>query len=164
MKKIFIVICFLISAGYSFSQDTHWSSFSYYYSNGPVSPEYQYNYRIIMNEFGEGVYVYTNSKGTKQYDFSISGKKLKKFNRTFKKSFIFSAGAEEMKSEKNLMGGPEKELEVTMWQSPDLDAKPRTINIPSHLNEKYSEEMDCIIKQIENLVPKSIKDKAKDQK
>ncbi|MBK8982971.1 MAG: hypothetical protein IPM38_11755 [Ignavibacteria bacterium] len=156
LKKIcFSVIMMFISSGL-YSQNTNWATLSYYFSNGPVSPEYQYSYRINLNESGEGVFYYTNTEGSRERNFTVSAEAMEKFNKYFKISDVFSVSPDSMKSEMNLMGGSVSTLEVTMWQAPDLDARPTTITIPVHIKDEYFDDINCIYKKIENLVPNEI--------
>lgn len=167
IKKIVFVIVFLpafmILTDSLSAQNTHWSTLDYSYSKGPVSPEYQYNYRIIVNEDRSGILVYTNSSSTKDYNFTVGKKTFKKINKQLKNCSVFSVNPDEMKSDKNLIGGSNRKLTITMWQAPNIDAKPTTIEIPSQLNDNYSECMNKLYDLIENCVPNSIWEKARMQ-
>lgn len=156
MKKIFIAICFMIFTGNVFSQDTHWSNLSYFYSNGTVSPEYQYSYQILLNEDGEGILNFKNADGNKEKNFNVSAEDMVEFNKFFTVSDVFTVDPETMKAHEGSDGGSIRKLEVTMWQSPELDAMPRIIRISEYLNKKYTEDMRCIYKKIEALVPEEI--------
>ncbi|MBL8006015.1 MAG: hypothetical protein JNJ56_00665 [Ignavibacteria bacterium] len=161
MLKYYFLLFVLLISGISFSQSNRWSSISYSYSKGPVSPEYQYNFVININENRTGKLIYTKNNKTSEYDFTFGKKRMKKLKKSLKKSKVFSVSPDQMKSENNLMGGPEKNLLITKWQSPDLDARPETISIPSQVNEIYSAGIDNLYKEIENLVPPDIWAKAK---
>lgn len=161
MLKYYFLLFVLLISGISFSQSNRWSSISYSYSKGPVSPEYQYNFVININENRTGKLIYTKNNKTSEYDFTFGKKRMKKLKKSLKKSKVFSVTPDQMKSENNLMGGPEKNLLITKWQSPDLDARPETISIPSQVNEIYSAGIDNLYKEIENLVPPDIWAKAK---
>lgn len=156
MKKLLITIFVLFSSANLFSQDTHWSTISMLYSNGPVSPENQYHYQIFLDEFGEGVLNYKDANGKKEKNFTVSRENLEEFNEFFKASEVFTISPSEMKSETNTVGGPVRSLEVLMWQAPNLDAMPTTIIIPEHINKKYSEKMKTVYEKIEALVPEEI--------
>lgn len=159
--SLFASVLFLNSQ--MFAQNTHWSTLEYSYSKGPVSPEYQYNYKIIINENGEGTLIYTNSSSTKDYAFTAGKKALKKINKDLKKCKVFSVNIEEMKSDKHLIGGSNRELRITMWQAPNIDAKPQVIIVPSQLNENYSVCMNRLYDRIENVVPQELWEKARMQ-
>ncbi|MBV6477333.1 MAG: hypothetical protein HGGPFJEG_00071 [Ignavibacteria bacterium] len=165
-KIIFIpVLIYLLSISLTtlHAQNTHWSTLDYSYSKGPVSPEYQFNYRIIITEDRNGILVYTNSSSTKDYNFKVGKSTFKKIKKQLTACDVFSVNPDEMKSDKNLIGGPISELTVTMWQPPDVDAKPTMIVIPSQLNEKYSESFNKLYDLLENSVPNSIWEKARMQ-
>lgn len=161
MKKLlFLVFTFLLfSNGYS--QSGEWASILYSYSKGPVSPEYQYNFNILLNETGAGKLTYTKSSVTKEYDFAVGKKGLSKLNKALKKSQVFILSEENLNSEKNIVGGPENSLLITVLQSANQDSKPPTITIPSQVNEKYSANINKLYETIESLVPSDIWDQAK---
>lgn len=161
MLKYYFLFFVLLISGISFSQSDRWSSISYSYSSGPVSPEYQYHYILNISENKTGKLIYTKKDKTNEYDFSFGKKSMKKLNKSLKKSKVFSVSPDQMKSENNLIGGPERSLLITKWQSPDLDARPETISVPSQVNELYSAGIDNLYREIENLVPSDIWKKAR---
>lgn len=161
MLKYYFLFLVLLISGISYSQSDRWSSISYSYSKGPVSPEYQYNFVINISENRTGKLIYTKNDKTSEYDFTFGQKKMKKLKKSLKNSKVFSVSPDQMKSENNLIGGPERSLLITKWQSPDLDARPETISVPSQVKEIYSAGLDKLYKEIENLVPPDIWVKAK---
>lgn len=167
IKKVFFIFTILpvlmALNGSLNAQNTHWATLDYSYSKGPVSPEYQYNYRIIINEDRSGMLVYTNSSSTKDYNFTVGKKTFKKIKKQLIKCKVFSINPEDMKSDKNLIGGSNRAMTITMWQAPNIDAKPTTIDIPSQLNENYSECMNKLYDMLENSVPNDIWEKARMQ-
>jgi len=163
LKYLLVILPVFFVTSFLFGQNTHWSTLEYSYSKGPVSPEYQYNYKIIINENGEGILIYTNSSSTKDYAFTAGKKTLKKINKDLKKCNVFTVNTEEMKSDKHLIGGSNRELRITMWQAPNIDAKPQVIIVPSQLNEKYSACMNRLYDRIENAVPQETWEKARMQ-
>lgn len=161
MLKYYFLFLVLLISGISYSQSDRWSSISYSYSKGPVSLEYQYNFVINISENRTGKLIYTKNDKTSEYDFTFGQKKMKKLKKSLKNSKVFSVSPDQMKSENNLIGGPERSLLITKWQSPDLDARPETISVPSQVKEIYSAGLDKLYKEIENLVPPDIWVKAK---
>ena len=155
-KTCLLVFIMFISTGL-YSQNTNWATLSYYYSNGPVSPEYQYSYRINLSETGEGVFYFIKAEGSSERNFTVSADAMEKFNKYFKISDVFSVSPDSMEADLKLIGGAVSTLEVTMWQEPDLDARPTTITLPAHIKDEYFDDISCIYKKIENLVPKEIK-------
>lgn len=161
MKKIILILILLCISYSSFAQNVRWSDVSFSFSKGPVSPEYQYSYNIIISEDGSAKLVYTKSNASDEYEFKVGKKGLKKLNKALKNSKIFTVNPDEMKSENNKIGGPERSITVTKWQSPELDAKPETITVPSNVNDTYAKCINSLYDTIEMLVPASIWNKAK---
>ncbi len=52
ITHILLLTVLLLLAGSAQSQTQKWSSLEYNHSSGPVSPEYQYSYRIIISYDG----------------------------------------------------------------------------------------------------------------
>lgn len=159
MKKRIIYVTLLllfVAAGSAYSQSDKWSSISYSYSKGPVSPEYQYNFKINLDNNGNGKLIYTKAGNTKEYDFMAGKKGMRKLNKALKKSKIFSVDSGDMSASSNRVGGPQESMSVTMWQSPLLDAPPRVIQVPEQLNERYSANVKKVYEIIEDLVPQDI--------
>ncbi|MEZ4689185.1 MAG: hypothetical protein R3A12_02990 [Ignavibacteria bacterium] len=84
---------------------------------------------------------------------------MKKLNKKLKSSEVFSVPSDEMKANDAMIGGPTRSMQIIMWQSL-TDQKPVTIDVASHLNEAYADNMFSVYEQLENMVPKSIWDKA----
>jgi len=163
MKKLIFLAITLFAVSASFAQSNKWSSISYTYSKGPVSPEYQYNYTIDINPDGEGKLIYTKSAKTSEFDFKVGKKGRKKLNSALNKSKVFTVSPEEMKSKDMMMGGPERSITITKWQSPMLDSRPEVIIVPSQVNDTYLMGVNNLYDTIENLVPNSVWDKAMGQ-
>ncbi|HQY19817.1 MAG TPA: hypothetical protein PK294_04725 [Ignavibacteria bacterium] len=156
MIKIFFTLFIVLLSSNLYSQDTHWTNLAFYYSNGTVSPDYQYSYQILLNENGEGMVNYKNSEGNKERNFNVSSEDLENFNEYFKGSDVFKVDPDKMRSLDPKDGGSVRTLEVTLYQSPELDAMPPIIRIPEYLNKKYTEDMKCVYDRIESLVPEEI--------
>lgn len=163
MKKLLFLIFGLLLCSTSFSQSGKWSSISYVYSNGPVSPEFQYSYTVNIDNAGVGTLSYTKSSVTNTYDFSLGNKGMKKLNKALNKSQVFSVSPSDMKADQNMLGGPSKSLAVTMWQEPNLDQKPTVIQVPEQINEQYSAGINDLYSVIENLVPNNVWNQATGQ-
>ncbi len=164
MRAIILsAIAFLLFLSSSaWSQTAEWSTLEYYHSNGPVSPEYQYNYSVIINDDGSSRLIYTNQEGTKEYEFNIPNNKngMKKLNKALKSSKVFDVNTDEMKSDDMLIGGRTNKLSITLWQDPMLDQPPQKIEIPSNVKEECQEGIDNLYSTIMDLVPDSIKAEA----
>ena len=161
LKKLLLIFIIFTASGISYSQSSRWSSISSSYSKGPVSPEYQYNYTIDISESGSGKLYYTKSSVTNEFDFNVSKKGLKKINKALVKSKVFILRSDEIASENATVGGPERSITITKWQSPDLDARPEVIIVPSQIKEIYSSGINNLYKTIEISVPTDVWKKAK---
>lgn len=140
-------------AGTASAQNYKWMSLVYTYSKGPVSPPYQYSYSIAVDKLGKGNLTYTKSGVTKEFPFIVSKKNLKKLNKAVNKSGVLTVNVDDMKAENPMIGGSTRTLAITKNQSPILDVMPETINVPAQLNEKFSEKVNNLYDEIENLVP-----------
>ena len=160
IKKLLSLAVLLFFCSSAFSQSDKWASISYTYSKGPVSPEYQFNFTITIDNAGVGILSYSKSSITNNYDFSLGKKGMKKLNSALSKSKVFSVNADSMKADNSIIGGPTKNLSVTMWQEPNLDQRPTVIQIPDHVKEKYSANLNDLYNVIENLVPNKVWNKA----
>lgn len=156
MKKTILVFFAIIISNSLFAQNNKWENITYTYSKGPVSPEYQYSYIISINRDGTGKLTYTKAGVTNEYDFNVNKKARKNLNKVLNNSNVFIVNAEDMKPEQTLVGGPSKTMIITMWQSPNLDQKPTTIEIPSQVKTEYSEGIEDLYDEVENLVPDDI--------
>lgn len=161
MKKLIFLFLSALLFSTSFAQSNKWSSVSYSYSKGPVSPEYQLNYTININNDGTGLLTYTKPNSSDEYEFTVGKKGMKKLNSSLKNSQLFNVNPDEMKSDQNLIGGPSRGVSVTLWQDPNLDQKPTVIQTPSGINDTYKEGIYSLFDTIENLVPSSVWKKAK---
>lgn len=156
MKKTILLFIVFFFSNSLIAQNNKWESISYTFSKGPVSPEYQYSYVISINNDGSGKLNYTKAAVTNEYDFIVNKKGRKSLNKVLKNSNVFTVSADDMKSDQTLMGGPSKTMIITMWQAPNLDQKPTTIEIPSQVKPEYSEGIENLYDEVENLVPDDI--------
>jgi hypothetical protein len=162
LPNIILAIVFLIPAVMIQAQTPRWSTVEYYHSSGPVSPEYQYHYTILIEENGNSKLSYTNAKGTDEWSFQVPCNKtgIKKLNKALKKSKIFDVGMDDMKNENTLIGGKEDRLTVILWQDPSLDQPPTRIEVPANVKDQYAERIQKLYTTIISLVPASVKEQA----
>lgn len=151
----FAVLAFAITVQQSFAQSTRWSTIEYQHSSGPVSPEYQYEYKVVINEDGSSTFSYSDMNRKFDREFRIpSGKKgMKKLKKALKKSMIFDVTPDEMKSSEKMIGGKENKLTVTLWQDPMLDQMPEKIEVPSQVKDEFKNGIDNLYSKIIELVP-----------
>ncbi|MEO8447113.1 MAG: hypothetical protein ABI528_06435 [bacterium] len=160
MKKLFILFFILLTAAPLFSQNSKWSDLSYTYSKGPVSPQFQYSYTILVDRLGNATFNYVKSDVPREFPFTVGKKGMRALNNCLKKSKVFSVSPQEMEADSNLMGGSSRTMVITMYQSPLLDAMPESIQVPAHINDTYFERIDDLYSEIENLVPSEIWEQA----
>lgn len=156
MKTLFIIFLSVISFANIFAQNGNWDNILYSYSSGPVSPEYQYNYKISVNISGWCKLTYTKNGISKDYDFFAGLREMKKLKSELRRSKVFRVSPDEMKSENILIGGHVRNAVITLYQIPTLDQKPETITIPNQVNEKYRKGIEELYDSIEDLVPQSV--------
>lgn len=165
MKITLLLILTLLVSAAGIEAKYKWEKISYYHSRGPVSPEYQYSYIITIDDEGVGKVEYTKLGKTDTYDFSLTEKNLKVLNNAILKSKALSVAPADLKSEKNLIGGPVYSCTITL-PFPDREEgeeekeKAPVIIIPSEVNEKYSKGVFGLYETIESLVPSSVWSKA----
>jgi hypothetical protein len=160
--KLIAVFSAILLATVAPAQSPRWSTIEYVRSSGPVSPEYQYNYSVIINEDGSSKLISTSQEGTKEYDFIIPNNKkgMKKLKKELKKSCVLKVSPDELKSDENLIGGKTNKLIITLWQDPLVDQPPQKIEIPSNVKDEYESQINRLYTTIMNLVPASVKSEA----
>ncbi|MFZ1320887.1 MAG: hypothetical protein WAT71_04965 [Ignavibacteria bacterium] len=159
MKNLLIIV-FLFALSLSVSSQTSWEQITYHHLSGPVSPEYQFSYNILINSDGDGVLEYTFKGFTTNYDFNVSSKGINNLNSAILKSQVLDVSKEELSSDKNLIGGSLSNATITLNNNQnDTNSK---ITIPNFVNEKYAEGVSDLYLVIEKLVPNSAWSKATD--
>ncbi|MEP7146631.1 MAG: hypothetical protein ABI792_06445 [bacterium] len=161
MKKLFFFLIIFSLPAFAFSQNCNWSTIESKYSAGPISPEFQYNYSIVINKDGSAMLIYTKGGNTNEYNFSVGKSGRKKLNNALTNSKVFEVSSESMNMNSKLLGGPQRNINITMWQSPDLDQKPTIITVPASVNPEYADGVGKLFTTIENLVPKSVWNKVR---
>lgn len=162
MKNLFFLLLIMFFIAPAVNARYKWEKISYYHSTGPVSPEYQYNYIITIDEEGKGKLEYTKSGKTNVYDFNVSKKNINALNKSILKTKVLNATAEDLKPGGNLIGGPVYNATITLT-FPDEEEynekekeKPPVVIIPNQINEKYSSNVFALYTLIESLVPSSV--------
>ncbi len=161
--KTFVLFLFLFAVcGSSFSQDNNWATIESRYSVGPVAPEYQFTYNIKINSDGSGIVTIVKSDTTNEYNFTVGKKGRKNLNRALMNSKVFDINPDSLASDLKLMGGPSRDILITMWEAPNLDRQPKTIDVPGRVKDEYADCIDKLYKTIKKLVPHSIRKKIED--
>ena len=156
MKKLFLFLIIFTIPAIVFSQSSDWSTLESKYSAGPISPEFQYNYSIVIGKDGTGMLIYTKGGNSNEYNFTVGKKGRNKLNKALKNSKVFKVNPDDMKAGSNLIGGPQRSINITMWQAPNLDAKPTVITVPGSVNSEYEKGVSKLYETIESLVPNSV--------
>lgn len=146
-----------------------WEKISYYHSAGPVSPEYQYNYIITIDEEGRGKLEFTKSGKTNTFDFHVSKKNIKALNKAILKTKVLNAAPDDLKSNRNLIGGSVYNATITLpfpdeEEGEEEKEKNPVVIIPNQVNEKYSTNVMALYTFIETLVPNSVWNQTQSQK
>lgn len=163
ITHILLLTVLLLFAGSVQSQTQKWSALEYSHWSGPVSPEYQYRYSIIISNDGYANVTYKDSNGEIFREFKIPSNKkgMKKLKKALKNSKVFDVPAETMKSDRTLIGGSESSLVITLWQDPMLDQPPGRIEVPTQVKEEYKDGIEKLYSTIKGLVPEEIRSETK---
>jgi hypothetical protein len=159
MKTLTLFLFLFILSGISSGQNNNWSTIESRYSAGPIAPEYQYTYSIQINYGGSGIVTIKKADTTNEYNFTVGKKGRKKLNRALNNSMVFEVNPDSLPSGIQLMGGPRRDIVITMWQPSDLDQKPKTIDVPGRVKEEYADGVEKLYDTIKRLVPYSIRKK-----
>ncbi|MBS1517038.1 MAG: hypothetical protein JSS91_03035 [Bacteroidetes bacterium] len=179
--KNFLILIFLLTAFIGSEAKIKWEQISYFHSNGPVSPEYHYNYNIRINSDGSGVLEYTKKGKTNVFDFRVSRKGMIILNNALIKSRVLKLSSSELSSGKNLIGGSiynatitmpfsepteeylkREELKEKTGKKEEEETEDKTgekkpiIIIPNNVNEKYAEGIFDFYQTIEKMVPSAV--------
>ncbi|MDZ4711936.1 MAG: hypothetical protein SGI89_06370 [bacterium] len=161
MKITLMLILILFISASGIQAKSKWEKISYYHSRGPVSPEYQYSYIITIDDEGVGKLEYTKLGRTEVYDFSLTEKSLKTLNNAIQNSKALTVSPADLKSEKNLIGGPVYSCTITLpfpdrKEGEEEKEKAPVIIIPSDVNEKYAAGVFNLYQVLESVVPTSV--------
>ncbi len=141
-----------------------WSTIEYHYYTGPVSPEYQYRYKVIVNEDKncQFIYYYSASVDTNYYQnsFTITDSQLAELNKAVKNSKVLDENVSE-ESNPPIGGTQQYAYIIVVDPNPDLDQSPRRIEIPVFPEAKYKENIEKLYSTIQGLIPPSIMEEAK---
>jgi hypothetical protein len=165
MKQFILTALLLTFAINSYSQ-VDWSYLNYFKSSGPVSPEYQYSYVILIKNDRDAHIEYkkfVNGKDSNTYaPFKISKKNFKKLVSLINKSKILEVDLNTIKADKYPIGGKTGYLTVTystILANPTMPDK--VLTVPTFVKEEYAKNITKLYTFIEKLVPKSAWKKVK---
>jgi hypothetical protein len=171
IMKYIPLLLLIITAGFncsSLKQSADWSVVNLMYESGPVPPQYQYSYSVIINSDKTGEYLYSFPMGDEkkfQYKFSISSEQLKGLNSAIVKSKVMEVDIPKLPEEKVPIGGSLTRVLITVVNpDPGLDQPPRVYESPYFPTEEYKDNLETMYNYIGNLVPKDIVKKASDER
>lgn len=169
--KYILLLLLIITAGFNCSsskQSADWSVVNLMYESGPIPPQYQYSYTVIINSDKTGEYLYSFPMGDEkklQYKFSISSEQMKGLYSAIEKSKVMEVNIPKLSEEKVPIGGSLSRVLITVVNpDPGLDQPPKVYESPYFPAEEYKENLESLYNYIENLVPKEIVKKASDER
>ncbi|MBN1633674.1 MAG: hypothetical protein JW917_05875 [Ignavibacteria bacterium] len=169
--KYFIFLFLIVIAGFNCSsseQSADWSVVNLVHESGPLPPQYQYSYSVIINSDKTGEYLYSYPMGDEkklQYKFSITGEQMKELFPAIKKSRIMEINIPKLPDEKVPVGGSLTKVKITVVNpNPGLDQPPKVYESPYFPTEEYKGNLEALYKYIVNLVPKEFIKKASEER
>lgn len=169
--KYFIFLLLIASAGFhcsSSEQSSEWSVVNLVYESGPLPPQYQYSYSVIINSDKTCEYLFSYPMGDEkklQYKFSITREQMKGLNSAIEKSGIIGIKIPELPEDKVPIGGSLTRVIITVVNpDPGLDQPPKVYVSPYFPTEDYKENLDALYKYINNLVPKDFVKKTSEER
>lgn len=165
---LFLIMIFTVSFSCGNTQESNWNweILEYSFWSGPVSPKYQYSYKILIN-YDKSAFLQYSVQGTEnsEYTFSISEEQMEMLQRKLKESRIFDDDIPSLPIEEIPDGGSNESVKIIIPNSdPDLDQPPRVISSPVYPQEPYKTNLDKLYSFINELVPKYIKAEAESKR
>jgi len=162
MKYLFILFL-VVFAGFNCSsskQYSEWSVVQLNYESGPISPEYQYSYSVIINnnKTCEYIYIFPMSNEKKlQYSFSISKEQYTGLQEAIEKSLLIGKEIPKLPDEQVPIGGSLTTVKITVVDpDPNSDKPPKVYQSPYFPEKAYEKNLDELYKYINRLVPEEI--------
>ena len=162
MRNIPLLLILLLIINNGCSQDNHtasnWLSLEYDYSNGPVSPQYQYRYTIKIDNKMNGSISYSfaydrPAQYVETKNFTIDEERMKLINEAIIHSKVMSEKIESLPTEKIPDGGHIKYFSIIL---PTDDNQTKLISVPSHPVEEYQQILNNLYDVIDKSVPDDI--------
>ena len=155
----------LLELGCSSSQQySEWSVVQLNYESGPIAPEYQYSYSVIINWNKTCEYLFTFPMGGEkklQYQFTVNKEQFKGLQEAIEKSKLIGKDIPKLKDEEIPIGGSLTNAKVVVVDpDPNSDKPPKVYESPYFPAKEYRENLEALYKYINELVPKNIIEKA----
>lgn len=165
---LFLIMIFTVSfsCGNTQENNRNWEILEYSFSSGPVSPKYQYSYRIIINYDRSCFmqYVFPGSDNP-EYTFSITNEQMEMLNKKLRESEIFDADIPSLSAEEIPDGGSSESVSVTVPNpDPDLDQPPRVYSSPVYPQEPYKTKLENLYSYINESVPDNLRKEAESKR
>jgi hypothetical protein len=165
---IFLIMIFAVgfSCGNTQEINRNWEILDYSFSSGPVSPEYQYGYRIIIN-YDRSCFIQYFIPGSDnfEYTFSIINEQMEMLNIKLNECRIFDDDIPSLALEEIPDGGSNETVSITVPNpDPNLDQPPRVFSSPVYPQEPYKTNLDKLYSYINELVPENIKAEAESKR
>lgn len=153
------ILTISFSCGNSQENNPEWGILEYSYRSGPVSPEYQYSYQIIINKDKSGILQYTfPTSENLEYEFNISDEQLETLTCKLTESKIFDGEIPSLSGEEIPDGGSNESVRIVIPNpDPNLDQPPKVISSPVYPQMSYKINLDKLYTCINELVPKDLK-------
>lgn len=163
---LFVIFTISFSCGNSQESKPEWGILEYSFWNGPVSPEYQYSYKIIINKDKEGILQYSfPTSENLEYKFNITDEQLETLNGKLKESGIFDGDIPSLPDEEIPDGGSNESVKIIIPNpDPDLDQPPKVINTPVHPLTSHKINLDKLYSCINELVQKDLRTDAESKR
>ena len=153
MVKYFTVILLLFFGLFAESKaQTQWESIEYYYTAGPVSPDYMYDYTIFLGADGQGYIFYRNIDTTHKFAFELGADQVQALTDDLILSGIFTT---------NYKGVPVSERPLGGWRNNAIlvytDSSGEVVhkNTPFYPQEEYKEGLNNLYVTIKSYAPES---------
>ncbi len=169
MKYIIILLIAFFNFNCSSVKITeNWEVLTYEYESGPITPKYQYSYKIIVNSNRNCEYIYTfpmERSKTLEYKFQITKEQMTGLNDAIKKSKILEIQIPKLPEGKTPIGGDLEQVKIVVPNpDPYLDQPPKVYESPYFPEEKYKEDLENLYNVIKKLVPENFRKEAEEKR
>jgi hypothetical protein len=166
MKKITLILIFFLSVSCSKSQDNQtkiWSTITYNFFSGPLPPQYQNKYSVVINEDKNGYFSYSigidsNENSTSKI-FTVTDDNIAMITQLVNESGLLEGKIISLPEHKHPIGGSLRSISVVLKQTdPNLDQPPPVYIAPYFPVEEYKEKLEKLYDYIYMLVPQEFRD------
>ena len=142
----------------------YWDHIEYMFQSGPVSPKYQYNYSVIINNHMDGIFEYTygwENPVTLSYKFRVTKDKISAISKYISTMNLMGEQIPETPDAKKPIGGSLRNIKIVEeMQNPNEDRPPKVYETPYFPAEEYRADLNKMYDYIDSLVPKYMRDEA----